>query len=601
MAIILRSLTVTGPGKPEAQIEFRYPATLVRGPSDTGKSYIRDCLWALLGGEKNPKKIPQAEAYDTMSLRLDVEGIDSTVQMYEVKRAIAGGESAVSRLLENADLSVKEDSDDDVGEFLVEKAGASGKQLLRSRSKKGGVTGGDLRHWFLLSQPAMISESPTFGDRTNAVQRIAAFHLFISGTDDAAIELAKTGAEKYTLTGKLLGLEESLRRVKAELPHDKNREEITEALERVDEALSSVTIQYNQRLSNLKSLREDIYQSAGDIKKLRYELDRSRAMVDRFELLEKKYQSDSERLGATWEGISMFQAMDEVPCPLCGTPAESQLDPRHLEHKNQDGYRKALRAELDKISALRSGLIGALDEEKSRVEAASTLLAEKESIFGLLEKKERRLSESTSLELGSDPKKLALRRSELSEWLSRFDEETRIQAEIDQLTKSKAGKAAPLNRNVGEASKKISSLAKEYLHSWGFGNVDTVVLDTEACDLIINGRARLDFGAGKRSIFLAALVIAMMTHSLNEGHPHLGFVLIDSPLKAYADPKNQEGREVPVLTVTDRFYQWLSKWEGPGQLIILENQEIRAELKSSLSPIEFIGDAIGEGRRGFYP
>src|SRR5690606_23001411 len=187
------------------------------------------------------------------------------------------------------------------------------------------------------------------------------------------------------------------------------------------------------------------------------------------------------RLGVTWEGISMFQAMDEFPCPLCGTPAESQLDPRHLEHKNQDGYRRALRVELDKISALRRGLADALDEENARVQTSSVLLAENESAFDFLEKKERALSESTTLELGADPKRLALRRSELSEWLSRFDEEARIQAEIDKFSKSKAEKAAPLERNAGDASIKISFLAKEYLHAWGFGNIDTVVLDAEAC------------------------------------------------------------------------------------------------------------------------
>lgn len=53
--------------------------------------------------------------------------------------------------------------------------------------------------------------------------------------------------------------------------------------------------------------------------------------------------------------------------------------------------------------------------------------------------------------------------------------------------------------------------------------------------------------------------------------------------------------------VTDRFYAWLAKWEGPGQLIILENQEIKMESKTLLKPLEFVGDGDDEGRGGFYP
>lgn len=84
-------------------------------------------------------------------------------------------------------------------------------------------------------------------------------------------------------------------------------------------------------------------------------------------------------------------------------------------------------------------------------------------------------------------------------------------------------------------------------------------------------------------------------------HPHLGFVVIDSPLKSYADPKSKEQRDIAVSTVTDRFYAWLAKWQGPGQLVILENQEIKDDSKALLKPLEFIGDGDEDGRPGFYP
>lgn len=207
----------------------------------------------------------------------------------------------------------------------------------------------------------------------------------------------------------------------------------------------------------------------------------------------------------------------------------------------------------------------------------------------------------TRYEFSGDPKSLAVRRSELSEQLAKFGEEIQLMAELSRLTNSKKQKKVPLSRNVGDAANEVAAFAKAHLHSWGFTGIQSVSLDTDVCDLILDGRARLDFGAGKRAIFLTALTIAVMEHAVGKGYPHLGVVVIDSPLKSYADPKSKEQRDVEASTVTDRFYAWLSKWTGPGQLVILENQEIKGNSKTALNPLEFVGDSDDEGRRGFYP
>ena len=597
MTVKLISLVATGPDKPDARVNFRDPAMLVRGASDTGKSYIRDCLWYLLGGEKLPKKIPDALGYDSLVLQLEVDD-----GRYEVRRAHAGGDSSLIKLCVGEDgTPVKEVLEEDIGDFLVRYAGAAGKQLLRSRSKRGLVTGGDLRHWFLLSQPAMISEDPTAGPVANATQRIAAFHMFLTGTDDSAIELVKTSKELDRLAGQILGVEEALRRVRADLPNDQNKDDVTDALERVDVALNAMTSHYEARASSLKDVRYEILKTIADLQSTEQERNHCLSMIERFDLLDAKYKSDSERLGATWEGVAMFQALEEVPCPLCGTSAEAQVDPRQLRRGVQDGYRKALKAELEKIVVLRQGLAIALARERDRaVQSGQVIRTLRAKLNGLEETEKARVNE-TRYEFSGDPKSLAVRRSALSEQLAKFDEEAQLVAEHKRLTNAKKQKKIPLSRNVGAAATEVAAYAKRYLHAWGFTGIQSVLLDPDTCDLVLDGRARLDFGAGKRSIFLAALTIAVMEHARNEEYPHLGFVVIDSPLKSYADPKSKEQRDVAVSTVTDRFYAWLAQWQGPGQLIILENQEIKDDSKALLEPLEFVGDGDEDGRPGFYP
>lgn len=51
----------------------------------------------------------------------------------------------------------------------------------------------------------------------------------------------------------------------------------------------------------------------------------------------------------------------------------------------------------------------------------------------------------------------------------------------------------------------------------------------------------------------------------------------------------------------NRFYSWLANWSGAGQIIILENQDLKQIPRELLKPIEFVGDAGDEGHTGFYP
>ncbi|MFX7849800.1 hypothetical protein ABTK11_22080, partial [Acinetobacter baumannii] len=80
-------------------------------------------------------------------------------------------------------------------------------------------------------------------------------------------------------------------------------------------------------------------------------------------------------------------------------------------------------------------------------------------------------------------------------------------------------------RNIGQHGAEVGEVARQMLNDWGFTGIKSVYVDAAACDLMIDGRRRLSYGAGKRGIFLSAMFIALMQHALKEGHPHLGTVV----------------------------------------------------------------------------
>lgn len=596
MAIVLKRLKSVGPDREDAVLDFDEKRTLIRGPSDTGKSYIRDCLWFLLGGDKLPKTFPLAEGYQELQLRFESDGFE-----YEVRRALIGGQPTVySRAIGNGEALAFEPLEDDLGELLVERSGAAGKQIIRSLSDRGAVTGDDIRHWALWSQTAILSENPTSGEGFAVTKRIASFSLFLTGVDDAKVVLRKKTSEVERIKGQLSSAEDALTRVQAGLPKDVKRSEVADALDRVDEVLMAMSSQYDQRAAKLRELRCEIADASDQLAKATNGRNHAKSMIGRFELLEQKYSNDLDRLGATDEGVAFFEELPSVPCPLCWTPTDAQFKAQEVGLEAASRYRAAINAEAGKIRGLRTGLVAALEGERRRLLSWQADVDKFGNVMNTLQNREASVMQGTRIEFSGDPKQLAIRRSELSAQIAIFDEMERLESEIERLKKQKLRPKIQVSRDGGTSGRSVADAARGYLELWGFTDIENIALDAEACDLVLNDRTRLSFGAGLRALYLSALVISLMEHAIQEGHPHLGVVVIDSPLKAYSDPDSDETPDVPVATVTENFYSWLADFSGRGQVIVLENERISAETAEKLKPIQFTKKP-GVGRAGFYP
>lgn len=596
MGIVLTSLSVLGPDREVAEVTFQLNRRLIRGPSETGKSYIYDCLWYMLGGDDLPGTFPLTQGYQEFRLQFTAYGDE-----YEVRRGLFGGGAAIYwRALGNAEEQAFEHLDEDLGKLLVTLSGASGKQILRNHSKRGAVTGDDLRHWSLWSQTDIPAKQPSVGNGQAASKHEASFHLFLTGTDDSGIQLRTSQTEAERARGELQAARAALARIQTLMPADLKSEEVAESLERVDTTLSAMTSQYDARASALKELRKQIADTSDDLRRVENDRNHAQSMIGRFELLDKKYSNDLARLGGTSEGVAFFLTLPNVDCPLCGTPTESQVDPNDLQPGTPSRYRIAITAEVEKIRALRIGLLSALQHERGRYEVCRARAEELAGNLSELQNREAMVLRNIRVEFTADPKSLALRRSELAAQLSNFDEIQYLTGEIDRLKKAAVRKRITVTRQGGTFGREVANRAKELLNAWGFSTIENIALDDEACDLRIDDRSRLSFGAGVRGLYLSSLVVAFMEHALEKGHPHLGVVVLDSPLKTYADPESAEEHEVLPATVIDRFYEWLSTWSGRGQVIVLENEPIKPETAAGLEPITFTR-VRGKGRYGFYP
>jgi hypothetical protein len=102
-----------------------------------------------------------------------------------------------------------------------------------------------------------------------------------------------------------------------------------------------------------------------------------------------------------------------------------------------------------------------------------------------------------------------------------------------------------------------------------------------------------------RSVLHSAFTTTLARYCHINGTPHVGFVVLDSPVVTSRDPIEEPvGNDVDMTsTVVDRFYR--SMLDFPGQAVIIENGDPPADVVAECRAYRFVGP--GTGRSGFFP
>ena len=87
----IKKICVVGNNVKDATIEFVKGLNIISGPSDTGKSYIFECIDYMLGSSKEPKKIGEAKGYNAVLMEIELYSGGS----YTIKRSFSKEEVEV--------------------------------------------------------------------------------------------------------------------------------------------------------------------------------------------------------------------------------------------------------------------------------------------------------------------------------------------------------------------------------------------------------------------------------------------------------------------------------------------------------------------------
>ncbi|MFJ9987414.1 hypothetical protein ACIQUD_25945 [Streptomyces globisporus] len=602
-------LTYAGSGRPSAQIVFGPELTTIYGASDTGKTFIVRSVEYMLGGAQLDM-VDEAEGYTQILLGLLLPdgspltlvrrpGTNSThLHREDLRDLVHRPADAIVSSVHNArsknSLSIHLMRAMGLHEVLIRKNEAGGTRPL---------TLTDLVHLSVVTEDRMIAmPSPVLrtGTATTRTAETSVMRFLLTGEGDPSVDTGPNAGQRRVNRGQINLLDQLVIDLYAKLESDESERDLRDRLARVKTAIDAQNIALRAADEGHREAVRERMMYARRLAGLDERLAEVSDLLGRFSLLEDQYRSDLERLVMVNEAGSILGYFRVGTCVFCGADPEHQ----HPGHSQQEATQLhiAVQAEAAKTTALLTDLLPTISDlareqeeltrtwqsVKADLEALDELIAEAEGQLAPLREGLQELLDTRSVV--ERQLELHARIAELEDKRSRLDGEGAVPA------------ARPAQYIAARIVNDFDSVLQRTLSSWEIPAVDNSGYDQYNAEIRAGGRPRAGRGKGVRSVLHSAFTTSLARFCIERDLPHLGFVVLDSPVVTYRQPvKNTpQDPDLPDVritsTVVDRFYEDMLAF--PGQAVIIENGDPPLGVLSEATTYNF---TAADGRPGFLP
>lgn len=579
----IKKLELSGSSVETKTIQFKKGLNVIFGSSDTGKTFIFECINYMLGSTTLKKSIPESENYNLVVLVIETYN----GKEYKLERSLKGGNFNLfdsstddSRVLEVSNQSNKET----ISSFLLNICNINGKKIRKNKQgKMQNLYFQNLKKYFAIDEVGIVTEKSllTTGQYTEIPFDKNTLKFLLTEEDDSSIISSQEVDSIDFKKGKFELYNELISQLNEDLK-DSEYKKIDEQIEKLDDSIKNYKEKY---LSSKIELNKYDNQKDSLLKAIHLQenkLINKQEILTRAQLLKKQYICDIARLKATLEAGRYLDDTQTTNCPIC--------DSNIKEIVNIPELTMATNAEIVKINLLL----------KELEESQGIYTFEKDEIEKVLESNKKHLNEvvikiqdeikvfledlSKNIKIYSDKKQELSRVKTLKE---KLDEYVQKRDAINVTDKKKGSSKVVFQELTSALMVPIIQEIEDILKAISFDNPKDpkIGFSETLLDFVIDTKNRKDYGKGYRAILYASFVIALLQYFRNKSF-QIGFVLIDSPLNPYKADETKDDGVVPN-NLADNFYQYLHENIKNEQVILIENTPLSTELRKSVNHYEF--------------
>jgi hypothetical protein len=581
---IIEKLELIGDSVEPVSIELKKGLNVIYGPSDTGKTFIFQCIDYMLGKSSGPKEIPEAKKFNMIYLFIaTLEG-----ENFKLERSLSGGDYKVENLKDNTTFKLvckNGTNDKSISDFLLDIINLSNKKIRKnSNGETKNLYFQQLKRLFLVDEVRIITEESLLvsGQYTEKTFEENVFKFLLTGQDDSNIIIALKPKDIQNKTGKLEVYNELISQIDAQLK-DIDYKKVDQQIEKLNMSISNFKEEENnlsEELNRLSDEKNSLLKEIDKDKKSWINLDE---ILKRSLILKKQYTSDIARLRANIELVTIFPEK-KTSCPVC--------DSNIPESINIDKLILATKSEITKTSKL------LIEVEKSE----SIFIQDKTNLRNKIQEKEEELKTITLAIENEVNNKIEGIISKIQQYTDKKEELTRIKLLKDNLddyisARDKIKKVIDTNKQNSKETNyeqlttslldPIITNIKTILTNIDFENIEStnIGFSEENLDIVIGQKNRKDSGKGYRAILYAIFIISILEFFRTKDY-QIGLAVIDSPLNPYKPDDKDDNGKVPT-NLAEEFYRYLTKNIIEEQVILIENTKVPEDIKSNVNYIQF--------------
>lgn len=602
----ITQIAASGPNVEFSSIALKDGVNFIVGPSNTGKSYVINCIDFMLGA-KEPPFSKDDTGYDKIHMTLeseDGEWISATRTIEDGKNGDRGSnivkvDSTVSDIRNGEyKISSKEYSD-----LLLSLMGIKQRpQLIANQTAKPeDLTFRTLAHFFYINEDNIFEKATVFDipKHSKITASLTALIYLMSGDDlkryipDISAEelerlaTQKTGVIKYlndkisALTKQKEQLEEALA-TNTDIDIDGKINEIVSQIEKVEEDIVSAT-------EESRHLLEQIFTLNAKLQEARY-------LRNRYKALRTQYVSDIKRLEFIADGSKKSDGIaHKVNCPFCGHDME--------EEQSRKPYIESAKVELTRIRFQLEDLQATEADANNEIEILEKRLRElnvrNDNITLLINQRLRPKAKELRVSVEEYKRILHLRQ----ELASISFMSTTLSVDVFEKENEEDETAAKFNaKDVFDRDlwRTLSDSFDKMVRACAYPGSPDSYLSIDTADAVVAGRHKKNQGKGYRAFLNTIMLFNLMKYLEEHGSYAMRFLILDSPILSLKEKKYSiSAKEVATSGMKESLIQHIIDNCGQNQVIIAENELPDTVDYSKATMITFSqSDAEGE-RYGF--
>ena len=582
----IKQIDLTGPNVETSSIHLDKGLNIIYGPSNTGKSYIAECINFLFGSKSKEFRIGNDTGYNCVSMEistkcgsiiLERQFDDSKIIVSSSNPDIPSGKYSTGK----AKLSINN--------LWLQLMGIENPpQILKNESfERQALTVRSFLHTFLIEEDNVFQkESIIFKQSVfSKTATLSILLYFITGDafedfdlrEEKKVKEAKKNAVVKYINNHLTALAAQ----KNELINP-NSLSVYEIREKIDTILNEIS-HTEERLSIAIKRSKDV---SNEIYNLNGQLAESNMLHNRYQVLRGQYNADINRLTFIVEGeVHKNEVQEVTKCPFCDGSLAKEEEKSCIE---------AAEAELQKIVSQLKDLEEAEHDITNEIDIQYTKRSQ-------LEKERSEIEAVINSEL--KPKITELQHS-----LNEYRRSIENQKETNVLDQFEKKMLFDLRQFEDEDENEIKYKPKEHFHQQIIQQIDEILTNIlekskfdhyssayfskESFDVVVNGQNKFTFGKGYRAFLNTVIALTFMEYLSQNGTFSPGLLVIDSPILSLKEKSNEQASDSMKLFL----FKYLLENQNNGQVIIIENDIPQLDY-SEANLIHFTKD-VNYGRYG---